>query len=148
MKPAHILFLMLLLAAAIPAAAQKGLAVGALFDGRYRDIPDARETIISGGQLKKHKLSTYRSITLTDAANESADAIERAVRRDGADALSREVQFRDGRLFYGFYRLRRHNDLNRYIFFLNQLAAGGNKVILIYLEGSASPEQVKKMLKQ
>ena len=39
MKPAHILFLMLLLAAAIPAAAQKGLAVGALFDGRYRDIP-------------------------------------------------------------------------------------------------------------
>ena len=148
MKPAHILFLMLLLAAAIPAAAQEGLAVGALFDGRYRDIPDARETIISGGQLKKHKLSTYRSITLTDADNESADAIERAVRRDGADALSREVQFRDGRLFYGFYRLRRHNDLNRYIFFLNQLAAGGNKVILIYLEGSASPEQVKKMLKQ
>ena len=70
------------------------------------------------------------------------------MRRDGADALSREVQFRDGRLFYGFYRLRRHNDLNRYIFFLNQLAAGGNKVILIYLEGSASPEQVKKMLKQ
>ena len=73
--------------------------------------------------------------------------IERSVKQDGAHAISREVQFKDKRLYYGFYELPDRDGSNRYLFYLNQLAAGGNKVIVIYMEGSASLEQVKKMLK-
>lgn len=148
MKPRHALIIALLLASVLSAAAQTGLATGSLFDGRFRDMPNARETIISGGKLSKYKLSTYRSIAVSDADEATVLSVEAIVKQDGAKAQSREVQYRDGHLFYGFYTLRPASGNNRYIFYLNQPTSEGNKLIVIYLEGKATPDKVKQMLKQ
>lgn len=147
MKSARIYIVALMLLAALAAAAQKGLSVASVFDGRYRDDPNARETVISGGALARHKIDLYRSLTFLSPDAATASEVEKVVRQDGARATAREVQYKDGNLFYGFYTLTRKNNKNRYILYLNQLASGGDKIIVIYLEGAATGEQVKKMLK-
>jgi len=126
--------------------AQDKLAIGQLFDGRYHDEPRASEAQISGDKLSRYSLSLYRSLTLTDMP-EAAAEIEPLVTRDAAKAVDREVSYRDGVLYYGFYQLQPHYGQQRYMFYLNQNRNGGDKIILIYLEGSASRDKIKQMLK-
>lgn len=126
--------------------AQNRLNIGALFDGRYHDEPRASETQISGDKLSRYSLSLYRSLTLTDMP-EAAEVIEPLVIKDGLHAQDREVSYRDGGLYYGFYQLTPRNGTQRYLFYLNQNRNKGNKIILIYLEGSASRDKIKQMLK-
>ncbi|OKY86333.1 MAG: hypothetical protein BHV69_02640 [Bacteroidales bacterium 52_46] len=128
------------------ALAQDRLNIGALFDGRYHDEPRASETQISGDKLERYALSLYRSLTLTDYPEAAAD-IEPLVTRDAAKAVDREVSYRDGGLYYGFYQLKPSGVKQRYLFYLNQNRNGGNKIILIYLEGMASRDKIKEMLK-
>jgi len=142
----HLFLLFVALMAALPAAAQTGLNVNALFDGRYRNNKSAVETIIKGEQLSKYNLTTYHSLTLTglpDAATE----IERLVAKDGANSLSKEVSYRQGRIYYGFYSLPDYKGLHRYLFYLNQNLNKGNKILLIYIDGVAGTAYVKKLLK-
>lgn len=126
--------------------AQNKLNIGQLFDGRYHDDPQASETQITGDKLARYSLSLYRSLTFTDMP-EMASVIEPLVIKDGAKAENREVSYRDGGLYYGFYQLFPRNGLQRYIFYLNQNLNKGNKIILIYLEGVASRDKIKQMLK-
>lgn len=134
-------------AIAIPAVAQKGLNINNLFDGRYRDNDNVVETVVQGGNLSNYNIDLYHSLTLSDSPDEAA-SIEALVARDGAGAIDREVSYRDGGLYYAFYELKPRNVIvRRYLFFLNQHRGTGNKIILIYIEGSASQEKIKKMLK-
>jgi hypothetical protein len=130
---------------AMSASAQKGLHINAIFDGRYADLPEATEIMISGDQLRSYNLTLYHSLTLVDSPKEAA-RIEALVARDGAHARQREVAYRDGGLYYGFYQLQGINP-NRYLFFLNQHRAKGNKIVVIYIEGSAGIDKIKSMLK-
>ncbi len=142
----HLFLLFVALMAALPAVAQTGLNVNALFDGRYRNNKSAVETIIKGEQLNKYDLTTYHSLTLTgmpDAATE----IERLVAKDGANSLSKEVSYRQGRIYYGFYCLPSYMGLHRYLFYLNQNLNKGNKILLIYIDGIAGTNYVIKLLK-
>lgn len=126
--------------------AQNKLHIGELFDGRYHDEPRASETQISSDKLDRYSLSLYRSLTLTDMP-EAAATIEPLVTRDAAKAVDREVSYRDGGLYYGFYQLQPRHGVQRYLFYLNQNRNKGNKIILIYLEGTASRDKIKAMLK-
>lgn len=92
---------MVMMIVATAASAQKGLNVDNIFDGRYRDNKGAVETIIRGEAIRKYDLSTYHSLTLADMPD-AADYIESLIRKDEADALTREVNYRDGKLYYGF----------------------------------------------
>jgi len=148
MRHAHIFCIVLMLATAITAYAQEGLTIGQLFDGRFRSDQHVMETHITGGQLNKHHLDIYRSLSLFRPDASTAENLEKTVRQDGAHARSREIQYKNGKLYYGFYQLPRHGGNNRYLFYLNQLASGGDKIIIIYMEGTATREQVKKMLRQ
>lgn len=132
---------------ALAAAAQKGLGINELFDGRFRSDSDVKETIIKSSDLEDYDLTLYHSLTLTGKPD-LVGIIEPLVSRDGTSASDREVSYRNGHLYYGFYSLRPKGDKNRYIVYLNQHPAGGNKIILIYLEGEASADKVKKMIKQ
>ncbi|MDE6486920.1 MAG: hypothetical protein K2L76_05390 [Muribaculaceae bacterium] len=138
---------LVLLATAAAATAQEGLSVAGVFGGRFNGRSGVRETTISGGSLAPHRLDLYRSLSFDSPGADDVALVERAVKQDGASATDREVQLRAGRLYYGFYTLPRRNSKNRYLLYLNQLAAGGDKLLVIYLEGHASAEQVKKMLK-
>lgn len=126
--------------------AQDRLSIGKVFGGMYHDEPRASETQITGDMLAKYSLSLYRSLTLTDMP-EAAEDIEPLVTRDATKAVDREVSYRDGGLYYGFYQLEPRGPKRRYLFYLNQNRNKGNKIILIYLEGTASRDKIKEMLK-
>ncbi|MBD5228766.1 MAG: hypothetical protein HDS69_01800 [Bacteroidales bacterium] len=141
-----ITLLMLWAIGASTALAQDRLNIGELFDGRYHDDPRASETLIEGEKLSNYQLTLYRSLTLTDMPAEAAEIVP-LVTRDAAKAVDREVSYRDGGLYYGFYQLKSRGGKNCYLFYLDQNRNGGNKIILIYLEGRASRDKIKQMLK-
>lgn len=143
----HLMMICILLMSAIGTKAQVGLNINSLFDRRYRDNPAASVTVIRGEMLRNYDLSSYLAITL-NGMPEEAEEIERLVAKDGSNALSREVSYKQGHIYYGFYRLRNYNGIKRYLFYLNQNLHKGNKIMLIYLEGNAETETVKKMLKK
>lgn len=144
----RIIHILMLLMTALTAWSQDGLQINALFDGRYRDNPEASETILSGSALNDYDLDRYHGLTLTGRP-EAAAEIEPLVAKDGATALNREVSYRGGRLYYGFYQLPGLNGRNRYLFYINQHVRnnGGNNIVVIYLEGKARRDAIMKMLK-
>lgn len=147
-----ILFIITLLAAGLRASAQTALNIDTLFDGQFRDDKNAVETIINGDPLYDYDLSHYHSLSLSDSPGK-VDLIEPLVTKDGASAIDKEVSYRGGKLYYAFYTLppvksKSGTKLNRYIFYLNQYAVGRDGVTLIYMSGTASRGQVKKMLKK
>ena len=62
-----------------------------------------------------------------------------------------QVEYRNGQLYYGFYTMPKRKSENRYIFFLNQNLARKtpkNAVTLIYMEGEASADKIKKLIRK
>ena len=127
----------------VTSSAQTGLNIEELFNGQFRDDKNTTETIITGEPLYDYNLGYYHSLTFS----------EPLVVRDGAKAVDKEVSYRGGKLYYAFYSLspgksKSGKNVNRYLFYLNQYAVGRDGLIIIYLSGSASREQVKNMLKK
>ena len=135
---------------ALPVLAQSGLNINALFDGRYKTNPYAAEYIVTGPAAWDIDLEVYHSLKVTQ--KEQQELIESLVNKDGATAVDKEVQLRNGKLYYGFYTLSKtKKGRNRYIFFLNQNLAKKtpkNMVTLIYMEGKATPTQIKNLLRK
>lgn len=132
--------------ALLPAAAQQGLQIDALFGGKYADTPGATEIVLSGSKLSPYHLTDYHSLTLTDMPDE-AGKIERMVRADARTATDREVTYRDGGIYYAFYELPTRGKTRSYIVFLNRHRGGGNTVTLVYMAGKATAEQIKSFMK-
>ncbi len=142
----HLLVILLLAAAALPALAQKGLAVAELFDGRYENRPGATEVLVKGRQLKTYRLVLFRSLTL-QASDAETRHIEQLVTADARRATDKETGKQGGRLYYGFYRLPPAGGQQRYLFYRNNnlLPGGRTGLTLIYMEGQATPDQLKRM---
>ena len=100
-----------------------------------------------GDALKGTGLDTYRSIVIKDSP-ELADEISTAVIKDGSDALSREVKYIDGKIYYAQLMLKPLDKYNRYIFYLNTNLNGGNKIMLLYMIGKANLDEIKKLIRQ
>ena len=131
------------------AVAQKGLNIDRLFDGRFKNAAGATEIIVTGSQAQEIGLTVYHSVSVTDKAQ--AEIIENLVAKDGSQAVEKEVEYRNGQLYYGFYTMQTLKRKNRFIFFLNQNLARKspkNNVTLIYMEGQASAEKIKKLIKR
>ena len=131
------------------AMSQNGLNINRLFDGRYKKAAGATEIIVTGSQAREIGLVVYHSVSVTDKAQ--AEIIESLVVKDGVLAIDKEVEYRNGQLYYGFYTLQKGKHNNQYIFFLNQnLArkAPKNVVTLIYMEGNASASKIKKLIRK
>ena len=131
------------------AMAQNGLNINRLFDGRYKKAAGATEIIVTGSQAQEIGLTVYHSVSVTDKTQ--AEIIENLVVQDGSQAIDKEVEDRNGQLYYGFYTMPKHKRSNRYIFFLNQNLARKspkNVVTLIYMEGSASADKIKKLIRK
>lgn len=150
MKHRTLIFL-LAIQLALPLCAQSGLHVSALFEGQYRNRNDATEVIMKGKRIRQYKLTLFRSLTL-NTRTVNTQEIERLVRADAANALDKEAGMKGGRLYYGFYRLRPVGHTNRYLFYRNNaLKPGGGHnatLTIIYLEGTASIEELKKLFGQ
>lgn len=76
MKRDHIILLSLLLTMMLLSAGNVGAQVPAnlarLFDGPYHDNRNATETIITGEPLRRHHLSLFRSLSVTEDADLAA----------------------------------------------------------------------------
>lgn len=144
-----LLLLMALVAAATAVADGRGdrLETLKLFDRAMQSDPRVVMVTIAGSGLRDYDLDLYRSLTAVSAPDVAA-RMEKAVQHDGTHAREREVAYRDGRLYYGFYVLDPRNLARRYIFYLNRGLAGGKKAMVIYMEGDATVNQIKRMLKK
>lgn len=148
MKRIIFIFILTLMAAGA-AQAQRGLAIASLFGGRYKHSPHATEIVVTGPKAENINLEVYRSLSLTDRA--LVPPVVKAVMSDGSKAVSKEVEYRLGRLYYGYYVLPPRGGNNRYIFYLDQSLSRkqpANVVTLIYMEGEASSAYIKKLIKQ
>lgn len=118
-----------------------------VFGGRFHDVAAATETVVTGSALGPYALAIYKGLTITDAP-EYGTILEEFVEADHAAAVDRETVYRNGHLYYAFLSLPQSKKLNRYVLYLNQTLAGGNRIILIYMEGQADADSIKKMLKK
>ena len=146
MKLRLLILTCLAIAAALCASAQTGLNIEGAFQPKYRTLPGAVETVLVNDKLRDVNLSLYHSLAITGHADISQE-LERMVARDGAKAMDKEVRYASGHLYYGFYTLPRKGTANRYLFYLNGHLKGTDKIIIVYLEGKATRDQVKKQLK-
>lgn len=159
MKKQILIILSLLMLLPLCAAAQDGLRINRLFNGKYRSLKNATEIIVTGEQAQRMHLNVYHSLSLT-LEQGMQNEIEPLVVRDGAAALSKEVEYRSGKIYYGFYVLKpvsvkngkgKSEQRNRYIFYLNQQLANRNpqnKVILIYMESTRDARYIKRLIRE
>lgn len=139
------LFLLTFVLLALTARAQDGLSIATHFGGRYADRIHITEVKIKGGEIKKAGISLFRSLKMPGSATEVED-IERSVRADASQAISKTIAMRGNRLYYGFYELKGSKSLHRYIFFRND-AVGGKKggiMTLVYIEGKADKDAITR----
>ncbi len=117
-------------------------------NGYFNKDPDAAVTVVTGKPMKAHDLDEYRGLTLLHTP-EKAALIEAAVKKDAQTAEDKEVSYRKGALYYAFLTLTPGADgKKRYLFYLNQTLAKGDKIILIYMSGKASADKIRKMIKK
>lgn len=142
----------------VSAMAQQGLNINRLFNENLKtddwvtqELNGKTEIIVTGDNAKEMGLSTYHSISFNSGKKQDRESIEALVIKDGAQALDKDVEYRNGQLYYGFYTLKPNKRNKRYIFYLNQNLARKspkNIVTVIYMEGKKSPEEVKKLIRK
>ena len=151
MKRIRILFLIYVLVS-LPIFAQKGLHVNEFLDGPYRNSPNAVEIVVTGAMANKMKLNVFHSLTISNEKN-VVDNVERLVIKDGVTAVDKETEYRGGKLYYGFYRLKPDDGakgMNKYLFYLNQMLASKNpteKITIIYMESRESANYIKSLIR-
>lgn len=142
------ILLILILTILMPVSANAGgLAIDVLFTEKVVSDPAVTAVTVSGSKAKRYRLAKYRSVSVASDSPIAAN-VEKRVRADGAKAASKEVSYKKGKLYYGFYTLQPSSTGNRYIVYLNSTLTGGRNVTLIYMEGQASEEDVRKLMKR
>ena len=145
-----LLILFILLCAALPSAAQTGLEINKIFNGRFSSDPAVTETLLSGSSkiLKKNKLTVFATFK-GPAANYRSE-VEKAVLADGASAIGKNVRYKEGKLYYALFILRpvkaAGKTLNRYLYYLNNSANKGANVMVAYLEGTLNEQEVSALI--
>lgn len=137
---------MILVVATLGAYAQEGLNVAPYFSDSYATNADVTMISLSGKQLEGKGLTKYKSVSVTGNPL-LADKISAAVSKDGIKAKSKEVSYKEGQLYFGFYSLGGSGSHRKYLLYLNRRPVGKEKTTLIYIEGSLDDEAVKKMIK-
>jgi len=128
--------------------AQKGLHIGEFFNRKF-----AKATLVQveGRELKPYHLTLYRSFSIGETEN-VADRMEQCVMADARLAYSKETGELGERLYYAFLALppREGQQANRYIFYRNvSLRQGGkDELTLVYMEGSVTMDELKKLFKK
>lgn len=130
----------------LPLKAQEGLNVAPFFTEAYISDPDVTLVTFSGSQLESRGMTKYKSISVADDAP-LADKIARAVSKDGSAAQSKEVKYKNGMLYFGFYSMGGKGKHRRYLLYLNRRATGKEKTTLIYIEGDLDAAAVKRIIK-
>lgn len=125
--------------------AQKGLEVNKLFEGHLFDKARCVETHVQGRRLAPYRLDLFRSLRLTPTAHELS-AIEAYIRKDAALAEEKETELRHGRMVYALLQLP-HSLVGhrRYVGFLKAGSQPDAPITIVYMEGRADMNELKKL---
>ncbi len=144
------LLLAALLLALLTAAAQEGLKIDQLFDGKFNDRKGTTEILVKGKRARSYGLSLFRSLTFRPTEKEAL-WVERLVRADRPQASNLEEGRKNARLYYSFYEFPPLADgQHRYLFYRNNQLKEGAKGMLtvIYMEGTASMAELRRRFGQ
>ena len=123
----------------------ESLNVAPFLKEEFAANPEVTMVSMSGRQAKWDGLTLYKSVSISgDSAK--ADAMAKAVRKDGVKAGFKETSYKDGKLYFGFYGLGGEESNRKYLFYLDMRPKGVDKTTLIYIEGDWSAEEVKRMI--
>lgn len=126
---------------ALPALPQTGLHVAQLFDGSFKRRSGATEVYMKGRSVRDYGLNVFRSLSVSTSMLDEVRLMEQLVRLDARYAVNKEESYKGKALYYGFYQLPRYKGLNRYLFYKHTRQ---QPVTLIYLEGKASIQEIKR----
>ena len=140
---------------AIVAAAQMSaqtLGVDRIFAGDIPKSKNATEILVTGKPALKLHMDLYHSL-IVDGDEVAAREIENAVLGDAAKAESKEVEYRQGRLYFGIFTFKPASAEPkapfRYVVFLNQGLSQKNpksRLSLIYIESRCDQQYVKDII--
>lgn len=119
---------------------------------KHRKTDGTKELYVSGKKLAPYNLSFYHSFTLSNKSQYVALAkqMETAVQADAKAALDKEVIEMSGHLYYAILTLKpdKKTGHNRYIFYKDTTLKGkGNEIIVVYMEGQATADEIEKKFK-
>ena len=142
-NPYRLLALLLALCLAVITYGQTGLerlAVHDVFSGRLADTRILSETHVVGDELAKYHLSVFHSVQCSTSAKGFARA-ERLLTQDEQKATEKEVQRTNRRTRFALFRYAQKDGTNHYIIYQRR---SQTDFVCVYLEGTASIEQLKK----
>lgn len=134
-----------LLAAGI-ASAQKGLQVGAIFDGKVIPPKVMKETFIKSAQLDPFNLEQYHSITFT-GDDRVLEEVSRRVLADAENATDQEIHMNKGNLVYAILTFEGANRDNRFVCYQCVSNEGNHAITLVYMHGPATLDDLKRLFK-
>ena len=135
--------LTMMMLVAIASMAEDRLNIDEFFS---RDVSaNPKVTLIDFNGRGKERFSAYRSISVSDDRH-LADRIAAAVAKDGSRAVAKEVSYKEGVLYYGFYSMGGKGKHRRYILYLNRRPTGKEKTTLVYLEADLDADEVKRLI--
>ncbi len=130
--------------------AQEGMHINQLFDGRYKKEKNATEVLVKGRKLESYQLTLFRSLTVKDNP-EAFRLIRTLVDQDAQQAIDKESGRINGKLYYGFYQFKPHNNQFRYLFFRDNSCRddtdNNNEMTIVYMEGNTTIEELKNLFK-
>lgn len=142
----HLLLIIAAICINMGALAQLSPEIRKIFSDYASPDGKTTETIISGEALKGTDLKLYRSLVINDSPDEAVSIAER-ISKCGVKAVSREVKYIDGQIYYAQFSLTpTSSEKNRYLFYLNSHLKGGNRIMIVYMSGNAKLEQIKKLI--
>jgi hypothetical protein len=141
----RIIIIVVVIATSLTTMAQENLNINRFFGEEYVSNPKVTFVEVTGKKLQGTGLTKYKSISVADDVA-LADKIKGAVVSDGRKARSKEVSYKEGQLYFGFYSMGGEGSGRSYIFYLNRRPVGKEKTTLIFIQGNLSEQQVKDLI--
>lgn len=129
----------------VPAMSQSGLNVESFFSKEMSK--DKSITLVSyeDNGIGNKELVKYKSVTI-DGNQSLSDLLMESVMKDAANAKAKEISYKKGELYFGFYSMGGKGKHRRYLLFLNRRPVGKEKTTLIYIEGDMNETDVKELM--
>lgn len=141
-----LLIFALCLGVLLPAYAQKGLQIDNLFSGKLVDMSMVSESIVSGKKLVPYNLDYFRSVRFM-ADEKQISKVTKWIRDDAQLAEEQDMESENGRLVYALLKFPRRMEKNRYVGYQVKRISGKDYVTVVYMEGSATVEDLKVIFK-
>ena len=141
-----LLILTALLLSIWTASAQENLQVGPIFDGKVIPPKVMKETFIKSSQLDPFNLEQYHSVSFT-GDDKVLEEVSRRVLADAENATDQEIHMKEGKLVYAILTFEGANHNNRFICYQCVSKNGSNAITLVYMQGPATLDDLKKLFK-